>query len=85
MCARCHGEVGKTSSRLGSSFYPPAPELPGRRSEWSEHELFWIIKDCIRNTAMPAWESLLSDDDIRQVASLVKRFDKVPVAAEAAH
>jgi mono/diheme cytochrome c family protein len=88
MCARCHSEVGQTSTRLGSSFYPPAPQLPGHGSEWSERELFWIIKHGIRNTAMPAWGSLLSDDDIRQVAALVKRFDTVPVTqptAEVAH
>jgi len=82
-----------TISRLrcrtgGSSFYPPAPQLPGHGSEWSERELFWIIKHGIRNTAMPAWGSLLSGGDIRQVAALVKRFDTVPVpqpAAEAPH
>jgi len=80
MCSRCHGEPGAVSSPLGSSFYPPAPLLPGHGSEWSERELFWIIKHGIRNTAMPAWAALLADDDIRQVAALVKRFDKVPDA-----
>jgi len=80
MCSRCHGEPGAVSSPLGSSFYPPAPLLPGHGSEWSERELFWIIKHGIRNTAMPAWAALLADDDIRQVAALVKRFDTVPVA-----
>jgi mono/diheme cytochrome c family protein len=88
MCARCHGEPGAASSPLGSSFYPPAPLLPGHASEWSERELFWIIKHGIRNTAMPAWAALLADDDIRQVAALVKRFDAVPVARhteESAH
>jgi mono/diheme cytochrome c family protein len=88
MCARCHGEAGKTASLLGTSFYPPAPELPGHRSEWNERELFWIIKHGIRNTAMPAWGSLLSDDDIRQVAALLKRFDTAsvpPRTADVAH
>jgi mono/diheme cytochrome c family protein len=88
MCSRCHGEPSAVSSSLGSSFYPPAPFLPGHKSEWSERELFWIIKHGIRNTAMPAWAALLADDDIRQVAALVKRFDTVPVAGraeEAAH
>jgi len=80
MCSRCHGEPGAVSSPLGSSFYPPAPLLPGHGSEWSERELFCIIKHGIRNTAMPAWAALLADDDIRQVAALVKRFDTVPVA-----
>ena len=83
MCSRCHGEPGAVSSPLGSSFYPPAPLLPGHGSEWSERELFWIIKHGIRNTAMPAWAALLADDDIRQVAALVKRFDAVPVAGRA--
>lgn len=77
MCSRCHGEPGAAASPLGSSFYPPAPLLPGRESRWSERELFWIIKHGIRNTAMPAWAALLTDDDIRQVAALVKRFDTV--------
>ena len=49
--------------------------LTRAKSEWSERELFWIIKHGIRNTAMPAWAALLADDDIRQVAALVKRFD----------
>lgn len=83
MCSRCHGEAGAVSSPLGSSFYPPAPLLPGHKSEWTERELFWIIKHGIRNTAMPAWAALLADDDIRQVAALVKRFDTVPVAGHA--
>jgi|SRR5882724_2185432 len=73
-CARCHGEIGKPPSSAGASFYPPAPQLPQHASEWNERELFWIIKHGIRNTAMPAWGSLLSDDDIRQVAALVKSF-----------
>jgi len=49
-----HGEPGAVSSPLGSSFYPPAPLLPGHKSEWRERELFWIIKHGIRNTAMPS-------------------------------
>lgn len=75
MCARCHGEPGKPASSLGAAFYPPAPVLAGHPSPWSERELFWIIKHGIRNTAMPGWGSLLSDDDIRDVAAVLKRVD----------
>jgi len=76
LCARCHGEPGAKSSPLARSFHPPAPILPARGSEWSERELFWIIKHGIRNTGMPAWGALLSDDDIHQVAALVKGFPR---------
>ncbi len=77
MCARCHGGSKADASTLGASFYPPAPSLNGRASAYSERELFWIIKHGIRNTGMPAWGSLLSDDDIHQVAAVVKRFDRL--------
>ena len=82
MCARCHGASAGGANTLGTAFYPPAPPLPGHRSTYREVELRWIIKHGIRNTAMPAWGSLLSDDDIRQVAALVKRFDGPPATAE---
>jgi len=43
--------------------------------------MFWIVKHGIRNTAMPAWETLLSDDDIWQVVTLVRKFDSLPDSA----
>jgi len=78
MCARCHGNSKDGANTLGAAFYPPAPPLAGHASTYSERELFWIIKHGIRNTAMPSWGSLLSDEDIRQVAAVVKRFDALP-------
>jgi mono/diheme cytochrome c family protein len=80
MCARCHGSARGGGNTLGASFYPPAPRLTGRASTYNERELFWIIKHGIRNTAMPAWGSLLADEDIRQVAAVVKRFDILPTS-----
>jgi mono/diheme cytochrome c family protein len=80
MCARCHGGAASDANALGASFYPPAPRLSGRSSTYSERELFWIIKHGIRNTAMPAWGSLLSVEDIQDVAAVVKRFDDLPAS-----
>jgi mono/diheme cytochrome c family protein len=80
MCARCHGNSRGGGNALGASFYPPAPRLTGRASTYSERELFWIIKHGIRNPAMPAWRTLLSDEDIRQVTAVVKRFDILPAS-----
>ncbi len=80
MCARCHGDAAGGGKALGAAFYPPAPPLAGHANPYSERELVWIVKHGIRNTAMPAWASLLSDEDIRQVAAVVKRFDVVPAA-----
>ena len=72
MCAQCHGQLNGRPSVLGASFYPPAPQLPGRSSTYTEAEQRWIIKHGIRNTSMPAWGKLLSERDIAQVAAFLE-------------
>jgi len=71
MCSRCHGLSNEPSS-YGQSFYPPAPSLPLGKS-YSESETFWIVKHGIRNTAMPAWGNLLSDEEIWRVVTLIRK------------
>ena len=84
MCAKCHGQPNAAPSIYGASFYPPAPQLAGHPPQYTEAEIFWIVKHGIRNTAMPAWGRQLADEDIWQVAAFLKRLDTLPptVAAE---
>ena len=79
MCAQCHGQLNGRASVLGASFYPPAPQLPGHGTSYTDAEVFWIVKHGIRNTSMPTWRNLLSDENIRQVAAFIKRMDSLPV------
>jgi len=83
MCAQCHGQLNGRASLLGGSFYPPAPQLPGHSVAYTDPELFWIVKHGIRNTSMPAWRNLLSDDDIRHVVAFLKTLDSLPSTAQA--
>jgi mono/diheme cytochrome c family protein len=83
MCSQCHGQLNGRPSLLGGSFYPPAPQLPGHSITYTEPEMFCIVKHGIRNTSMPAWRNLLSDDDIRQVVAFLKRLDSLPPNVEA--
>jgi len=82
LCARCHGTPGRGPSVLGASFYPPAPQFTVQPSSYTEGELFWIVKHGIRNTGMPAWGRLLTDQDIWQVVAALRRLDSLPPAAE---
>jgi mono/diheme cytochrome c family protein len=82
MCAQCHGHLNGRASVLGASFYPPAPQLPGHGTSYTDVEVFWIVKHGIRNTSMPTWRNLLSDENIRQVAAFIKRMDSLPAAVE---
>ena len=82
MCAQCHGQLNGRASVLGASFYPPAPQLPGHGTSYTDVEVFWIVKHGIRNTSMPSWRNLLSDENIRQVAAYIKRMDSLPAAVD---
>jgi len=83
MCARCHSTPGGNPSVYGQSFYPPAPQLSGGLSNYTDSQLFWLIKHGIRNTGMPAWGAMLSDDEIWQIVSLLKNSQDLPPSVEA--
>src|SRR5215471_11128715 len=83
MCSRCHGASRESDNSYGRSFYPPAPQLPLKESSYTDKEMFWIVKHGIRNTAMPAWGNLLSNEDIWQVVTLIKNFDSLPDSVSA--
>lgn len=55
-CASCHGNDGRGQTELGKRFYPRAPDmtLPATQS-LSDGELFSIIENGVRLTAMPGW------------------------------
>ncbi|MDH4187667.1 MAG: c-type cytochrome [Nitrospira sp.] len=55
-CAVCHANDGSGQTPIGKNVYPQAPDLrlPDTQS-MSDGELFWVIHNGIRFTAMPAW------------------------------
>jgi len=55
-CASCHANDGSGATPMGSSFYPPSPDMRAARTqELTDGELFTIIEHGIRLTGMPAW------------------------------
>jgi mono/diheme cytochrome c family protein len=78
MCSRCHGVSAESDDTYGRSFYPPAPRLALEQPSYSDAEMFWIVKHGIRNTAMPAWGNLLSDEEIWQVVIVLRKFNSLP-------
>src|SRR5258705_12466580 len=55
-CAVCHANDGSGDTIMGRRTYPPAPDmrLPATQ-RLSDGELFYIIENGVRLTAMPAW------------------------------
>lgn len=55
-CAVCHSNDGSGEALMGKRTYPPAPDmrLPATQ-QMTDGELFYIIQNGIRFSAMPAW------------------------------
>ena len=63
-CATCHGNDGRTPTDMGQGLYPRAPDLGSEEAQhWSDAEMFWIIRNGIRLTGMPAFGKQLSDEE----------------------
>jgi mono/diheme cytochrome c family protein len=57
-CAVCHANDGSGQTPIGKNVYPKAPDLRlADTQSLSDGELFWVIHNGIRFTAMPAWGS----------------------------
>lgn len=64
-CAMCHGISARTPTDAGRWMYPRAADLTSPAVQnYSDRELFWIIKNGIRLSGMPAFGKVESDDHI---------------------
>lgn len=77
-CASCHGNDGRGKTAVGQNLYPKAPDmwLPDTQSLPDGH-LFYIIKNGVRLTGMPAWGQDTPEDD-RQTWELVDFIRHLP-------
>jgi mono/diheme cytochrome c family protein len=64
-CSMCHGPDGHTLSDSGRWMYPRASDLTSPLVQcYSDRELFWIVKNGIRLSGMPAFGRVESDEHI---------------------
>ncbi len=79
MCVTCHGAPGVDKSEAGEGLYPQAPNLAESAKELPSNELFWVIKNGIKSTGMPAFAKTHSDQKIwAMVAFLEKMKNMTP-------
>jgi len=75
-CESCHAYDGSGKTEMGAGSYPRPPDLRGLLDELSDGEIFYHIRNGIRNTAMPAW-----DLPERQIWQLVAHIRSLPQVA----
>jgi mono/diheme cytochrome c family protein len=78
-CAQCHGIDGRTPSDIGRSMYPRTLDLGSRDVEqWSDAEVFWIIKNGIRLSGMPGFGKIHTDEQIWHLVHYVRSLATPP-------
>jgi mono/diheme cytochrome c family protein len=72
MCQQCHGGPGAERAEWASGMVPRAPDLARSAAEWRPREIFWIVKNGIKMTGMPAFGADHDDDALWSIAAFVK-------------
>jgi mono/diheme cytochrome c family protein len=79
-CETCHGYDGSGRTPIGANEFPRVPTLRSDAiAATSDGELFYHIRNGIRNTGMPAWD--LPDRQIWQLVSFIRRLPEVAMMA----
>jgi predicted CXXCH cytochrome family protein len=80
-CEVCHAYDGGGKTQIGSGEYPRPPPLRATVASISDGEMFYHIRNGIRNTGMPAWD--MPDQQIWQLVAFIRHLPEVaPMTAE---
>ncbi len=71
MCAACHGAPGQKPAAIGQGLNPPAPDLKESAAHRTVAELFWITKNGIKMSGMPAWGASHDDAALWPVVAFI--------------
>ena len=90
-CVVCHGGPGVDADDMAEGMYPKPPALTDAAKQYTPGELFWILKNGIKMTAMPSWGDH-GDEDLWNTVAFLERlpgmkheeYEALTTAAEAA-
>jgi mono/diheme cytochrome c family protein len=72
-CGTCHGLNARTPTDNGRWMYPRAADLTSEQvQQYSDRELFWIVRNGIRLSGMPAFGRVETDEHIWQLVHYVR-------------
>lgn len=70
MCVVCHGGAGVNPSEITKGLYPEPPKLY-KSDDLTPGPVFWIIKNGIRMTSMPALAPTHTDEQIWAITAFI--------------
>lgn len=76
-CAVCHGAPGSPRNAVFDHMLPPPPSLSDAAKHWKAGELFWIVKNGLKFTGMPAWPAQDRGDEVWAVVAFLLRLPEL--------
>ncbi|GMR14794.1 MAG: hypothetical protein BMS9Abin30_0402 [Gammaproteobacteria bacterium] len=78
MCSSCHLAPGVENTEIYEGLYPQPPVFNGSAHDaHDEKDNFWVIKNGIKLTGMPAWGASHTDDDIWALVAFINQLDEM--------
>jgi cytochrome c553 len=76
-CANCHGRPGFGQSVIALSMSPRPQYLPKVLGQFTDAELYMIVKHGVKYSAMPAWPATSRVDEIWSMVAFLKQLPKL--------
>ncbi len=75
MCRLCHGAPGQEREEFAQGLYPQAPNLASKRIQgMTDANVFWVLKNGIKMTGMPAFGPTHDDDELWGMIAFWRRL-----------
>jgi mono/diheme cytochrome c family protein len=80
-CSMCHGATGRKPTDNGRWMYPRAIDLGSAETQsYSDRELFWILKNGILLSGMPAFGKMETDEHVWDLVRYIRTLPAQPKA-----
>jgi mono/diheme cytochrome c family protein len=79
-CINCHGAPGVNWAKFSEGMQPSPPDLKEIVNDREPRQLFWVIKNGIKMTAMPSFGAIGVPD--QEIWSIVAFLKKLPTVSE---
>lgn len=76
LCAACHLKPGQDNTLIRQGLNPTPPALT-EAGHFGPAGQFWVIKNGIKMTGMPAWGSTHEDQDLWEITAFVQQLPKL--------
>ncbi|MBW9117693.1 c-type cytochrome [Rhizobium cauense] len=76
-CAGCHGSPVMPRPAAATRMLPPPPDLKNIAADWTDAQLFEIVRHGVRYTGMPAWPAPEREDEVWAMVAFIRQYSQM--------